>query len=372
MKSNVLITGAKGFIGKNLVVWLKNLNRFTIYEYDVDDSPILLDELIKKADIIFHLAGVNRPEDIHEFQVGNTELTRLIVTKIIDHQKIMPIVFSSSVQAELDNPYGISKKQAENVLFDYTKKGGELFIFRFPNVFGKWSKPNYNSVIATFCHNISRELDITISSREKHIELVYIDDVIKEFIKILEKKIKYGNTYYSVPVIYKVNLGFIVDTLYQFLESRKTLVLPDMSDTFIRKLYATYLSYLPEDAFSYDLQMHTDKRGFLFELIKSNYFGQIFVSTTKPRITRGNHYHHSKFEKFCVIKGNAVICFRHLLDNKIITYEVSGEKPQVVEIPCGYTHSITNSGNTELITLYWASEIFDADNPDTYFEEVKR
>ncbi len=368
---NILVTGANGFIGKNIITYLRSYKEYAIFEYDINNNNEELVNFIKKTDFIFHFAGVNRPNSNVEFEIGNTNFTQHIVDLLIKFNKRTPILFSSSIQVEKNNHYGQSKKAAEEILLEFSKEYDcEVFIFRLPNIFGKWSRPNYNSVVATFCHNISRNIDITISDKNYEIELAYIDDIVLEFYKILIKKIKQKKIYYKIPKTYKTTLGKLADIIRYINEIKNTLIVPDLSCDFTKKLHATYLSYLSSDDFSYTLSLHKDKRGDLFELIKSKTFGQVFISTTKPGITRGNHYHHTKYEKFCVIRGQATIKFRHLINNEIIEYNVDESKPTIVDIAPGYTHSITNTGDSELITLFWACEIFDNNKPDTYFEEV--
>jgi len=364
----ILITGSNGFIGKNLIEGLKRKEDIEIKKFDIEDDIDKLTSHIKEADIVFHLAGVNRPENDEEFEIGNVNLTKEIVDLIEKLKHPIPIVFSSSIQVTLNNPYGISKKKAEDVLIDYSKKNkAKIFIYRFPNVFGKWCRPNYNSVVATFCHNISHGLDITISDKNKEIKLVYIDDVVDEFLGILSQncldKDKY---YYKVKRTFSTTLGVLAEKIFLLRDIRKTLVVPDLSDDFLKCLYATYLSYLDKSDFSYKLNLKSDQRGNLAELIKSKNFGQIFVSTSHRGIIRGNHYHNTKVEKFCVIAGKAVIKLRNILEDKVETYYVSGDCPEIVDIPPGYTHSIENVGQGELITLFWAGEVFDPKDPDTY------
>ncbi len=366
----ILVTGAKGFIGKNLVIRLKLLEEIKVFEDDIENTTEQLKDIIKDADFIFHLAGINRPTDISQFKTGNLDFTTTLIELVKESRRKIPIVVSSSIQAERNNPYGISKKEAENYLLEYKKQGNEVFIYRLPNVFGKWCKPNYNSVVATFCYNLARNIEITVSNRDNELEFVYIDDVIEEFISILQSGKENTIDYYEIQINYKTTLGELEDKLRIISKNRETLKVPSFSDDFTRKLYATYLSYLPTDNFAYDLKTLSDERGHLFELIKSNEFGQIFISTTKPGITRGNHYHHTKFEKFCVIKGEAEISFRHIITNENVLYKVSGEKPQIVDIPTGYTHNIKNTGQIDLITLFWADEVFNPDKMDTYFEQI--
>ena len=368
----VLITGSNGFIGKNLVERLRRCKGVEIKTFDVKDSADKLVEYLKNADIIFHLAGVNRPEKIKEFKTGNIELTQTIVDILEKVEKVIPVVFPSSIQALLDNPYGISKRKAENILIEYSKRNdANIYIYRLPNVFGKWCRPNYNSVVATFCYNIAHDLDVVISDSKNKIELGYIDDVVNELVEITKAKNADKNKYYyDVKQTFKITLGELVNKLYELRDMRKTLIVPDFSDSLMKYLHATYLSYLDEDAFSYKLDSKMDKRGQLTELIKSKYFGQIFVSTSYKRVIRGNHYHDTKIEKFCVLKGKAVIKFRHIFEKEVLSYYVSGDDPEVVDIPPGYTHSIENLEDNEIIILFWANQIFNPEKPDTYHCEV--
>ena len=369
---NILVTGSDGFIGKNLIQALNRLEEVKIYPYDIGDDISFLKQAANKADIIFHLAGVNRPDKEEEYDKGNVEFTKDLLS-IIEANKLNPmIIFSSSIQAALDNHYGRSKLRAEQELDSWAKRScGSAVIFRLPNVFGKWCRPNYNSAVATFCYNIARNLDIQITDPERIMELVYIDDVVRAFIGLLGVKVEAGVHYYGVEPVFKIKLNRIVELLKEFRNSRLNLMIPDFSDPFVKRLYATYLSYLPENEFSYQPEIKADNRGALAELFKSHAFGQIFFSTTKPGITRGNHYHDTKVEKFCVLKGEAVIRFRKVLSEDIIEYKVSGENVTIVDIPPGYTHSIENIGSEELITLFWSDEVFDQENPDTYRLEVK-
>jgi UDP-2-acetamido-2,6-beta-L-arabino-hexul-4-ose reductase len=368
----VLVTGANGFIGKNLVEALSRQKETTVLTFDITDDISCLKSSLHKADIIFHLAGVNRPKNIDEFEQGHAGLTQTIISLLNEYGKKIPLAMSSSIQADLDNPYGISKKKAENILLEYSKRtGASVYIYRLTNVFGKWCRPNYNSVVATFCHNISHGLDITISDRNKAIDLVYINDVVESFLSILDGKLALiPGQFVTVMPSYTVTLGKLSEMIYQFRDIRSTLVLPDFSDAFVKCLYATYLSYLDKSDFSYSLDIKTDKRGCLTELIKSEHIGQIFVSKSHGGIIRGNHYHDTKVEKFCVIKGDAIIKFRHILNDEVIPYHVSGDKFEVVDIPPGYTHSIENLSNDEMIVLFWTDQIFNPDKTDTYFEEV--
>jgi len=368
----VLVTGSDGFIGKNLIKGLQRKEDVEIKTFDIEDDIDRLTAHLKEADIVFHLAGVNRPERTIEFETGNTGLTQTIVDILKRLKRNIPIVFSSSIQATLDNPYGVSKKKAEDILIEYSQENdAKVYIYRFPNVFGKWCRPNYNSVVATFCYNISHGLNISISDVNNEIELVYIDDVATEFLGLVsqgdEDKGKY---YYKINRTFRVSLGELAEKIYQIRDMRKSLLVPDLSDDFMKYLHATYLSYLDKDDFSYKLGLKTDQRGILAELIKSKHFGQIFVSTSRKDVIRGNHYHNTKVEKFCVLKGEAVIKFRNILEDEVLSYHVSGDEIEIVDIPPGYTHSIENLGNDEMIVLFWANQIFDPDKPDTYYSEV--
>jgi UDP-2-acetamido-2,6-beta-L-arabino-hexul-4-ose reductase len=364
----ILVTGAKGFIGKNLMVALQRKSDGDIVAYDLDSPKATLKEVLSEVDLIYHLAGVNRPERVEEFKEGNFDLTRQICEELLRTGRAPVLVLSSSTQALLDNPYGCSKRQAEEVVFSYAQESGaSVFIFRLPGVFGKWCRPNYNSVVATFCHNIARGLPITFSDPEREVELVYIDDVVHAFSTCIGGHVPLSDGRFSrVEPIYQISLGALAEILRSFRESRSNLELPDMSDRLNRALFATYLSYLPSDSFAYSLTQRSDPRGELAELLKSRHIGQIFVSRTRPGITRGNHYHDTKVEKFMVMEGNAVIRFRHILGDEVIEYLVSGSEFRIVDIPPGYTHSIENVGQTDMIVLFWANEIFNPGNPDTF------
>lgn len=368
----VLVTGAKGFMGKNLIERLNKLDDVKVREFDIQDSEEDLRTYLKEAQLIFHLAGVNRPENAEEFKKGNVLFTKKIVELLQELNQFIPIVFSSSIQASLNNPYGISKKEAENILVKYSKKNHtKIYIYRLPNVFGKWSRPNYNSVVATFCHNISHGLDIEISDEEKELELAYIDDVVKEFISLLHReKNDVEKRYHKISKTYKITLGELAKKIYEFKDIRKTLLIPNFKDDFTQCLYATYLSFLDKEDFSYQLETKEDQRGFLVEILKSPYFGQIFLSKSREGVIRGNHYHNTKVEKFCVIKGQAAIKLRKIFDDEVITYNMSGDKIEIIDIPPGYTHSIENRSKEDLIVLFWADQIFDPKDSDTYFEKV--
>ena len=369
----VLITGSDGFIGKNLCSRIKIDENIKLLKFDRDSTSEELQNYLKEADFIFHLAGINRPKDEKEFDTGNRGLTEDILAYLKKYGKKTPILMTSSIQAELDNPYGVSKKAAENAIFKFTKQSkSTTYVYRLPNVFGKWCKSNYNSVVATFCYNISHNLPITISNPLNELNLVYIDEVVSEFIKALNGEITIANDGYCyVPRSFKINLKELSDKIKTFYNSRVSLVMPSLESDFDRFLYATYISYLETDNFSYQLNTNTDDRGWLAEFIKSNQFGQIFISKTKPGITRGNHWHHTKIEKFLVVDGLAEISFRKINSSeKAIVYKVSGDKLTVLDIPAGYTHAIKNIGEKDLITIFWADEIFNKDRPDTYYETV--
>lgn len=370
-RMKILVTGAKGFIGRNLVVELRNRKYENIFEYDIDTDPSLLDVYCKEANFVFHLAGVNRPKDPAEFMEGNFGFTSKLLDTLKKYNNTCPVMISSSFQAALDNPYGKSKKAGEELIFDYAKEtGAKVFVYRFPNVFGKWCRPNYNSVIATFCYNIARDLPITVHDPNVIMKLVYIDDVVEELINALNGKENRVGDYCEVPVIHTVSLGKIVDLIYSFKKSREERSIPDMSDEFTKKLYSTYLSYLPENGFSYPLKMNIDSRGSFTEFIRTPERGQISVNISKPGITKGNHWHHTKNEKFLVVSGKGIIRFRKVGSDEVIEYHVNGDKLEVVDIPIGYTHNIENVGDTDMVTIMWANECYNPDKPDTYFEEV--
>jgi UDP-2-acetamido-2,6-beta-L-arabino-hexul-4-ose reductase len=367
----ILVTGAKGFIGKNLVAELKNRKYMDVFEYDKDTDPSLLDEYCKKADFVFHLAGVNRPKEQSEFMEGNFGFTSILLDTLKKYHNNCPVMISSSIQAELNNPYGKSKKAGEDLLFEYGKETGtKVLVYRFPNVFGKWCRPNYNSAVATFCYNISHNLPITINDPNVVMRLVYIDDVVDELINALNGKENRVGNFCEVPIVHTIKLGEIADLLYSFKKSREERSIPDMSDAFTKKLYSTYLSYLPEDQFSYELKMNVDNRGSFTEFIKTPERGQVSVNISKPGITKGNHWHHTKNEKFLVVSGKGVIRFRKVDSDEIIEYYVSGDKLEVVDIPPGYTHNIENLGDTDMVTIMWANECFDPEKLDTCYLEV--
>jgi len=367
----ILVTGAKGFIGKNLIAELKNSKYFDILEYGRDTEPSLLDEYCKEADFVFHLAGINRPKEETEYMEGNFGFTSILLNALKKHNNKCPVMISSSLQAEQDNPYGISKKAGEELLLQYGKEtGSKVLIYRFPNVFGKWCRPNYNSAVATFCHNISNDLQITVNDYNKVMNLVYIDDVVEELINAIKGRENYDGDFCKVSVVHNITLGEIVNLIYSFKRSREERSIPDMLDPFTKKLYSTYLSYLPKNQFSYELKMNIDDRGSFTEFIKTPERGQVSVNISKPGLTKGNHWHHTKNEKFLVVSGKGVIRFRKINTDEIIEYYVSGDKLEVVDIPTGYTHNIENIEDGDMVTIMWASEPFNPDKPDTYYLEV--
>jgi UDP-2-acetamido-2,6-beta-L-arabino-hexul-4-ose reductase len=367
----VLVTGSRGFVGRNLCAVLRRHEDIALYEYDVNNKPEDLDSALGKIDCIIHLAGVNRPEDPNEFETGNVGFVDEICGKLQGLGRTSKIVLSSSIQAELDNPYGISKRRAEEALQEFAENAGaECVVYRFKNLFGKWCRPDYNSVTATFCHNIANGLPIHISDPAHEIELTYIDDVVEAFVNETESGTP-GFRFAEPLTSTRITLGELAAKIRSFRDMRTSLVLPDFRDAFEKALYGTYLSYLNEKEFEYGLDIKTDQRGSLAEFLKSPSMGQIFVSRTKPGITRGDHYHHTKTEKFLVLEGTAVIRFRHIDSDQVLEYRVRGEDYRVLDIPPGYTHSIENVGQDELVTLFWASEMFDPNRPDTYFEKVE-
>jgi UDP-2-acetamido-2,6-beta-L-arabino-hexul-4-ose reductase len=384
----ILVTGSNGFIGKNTVVTLNETKKYEILTINRENCEEELKNAVLDADFIVHLAGVNRPKEIYEFYEGNYGLTEKIVSYLKDNNKNTPILITSSIQAVLENDYGKSKKKSEQALIKYSDEcDSKVYILRLPNVFGKWCRPNYNSVIATFCYNIAHDKEICIKSPDTEVTLVYIDDVVKAILNCIETNnidedivltntdtncMQIDNYYYEIINVYKRTLECIVDTLKMFKNMRKSLLIPDLNDGFNKALYSTYLTYLEEDDLSYSLDKKEDNRGWVTELVKSPQFGQIFVSKTYSNITRGNHWHASKTEKFIVIQGKAIIKFRKINEDKVIEYVVYGDKVQVLDIPPGYTHSIQNIGDDELITLFWSNEIFNPKRTDTYFLEVDK
>ncbi len=379
----ILITGANGFVGKNLVSTLKNIKDGKdktrnidiedIYSYDVDNTIEDLKKYTGDCDFVFHLAGINRPKDISEFYQGNATFTETLCSLLKEHDNKSPILISSSIQASKDNDYGKSKKEGEEYLLNHGKKmDSKVYIYRLANLFGKWCRPNYNSVTATWCYNVANGKDIQINDPNVELPLCYIDDVVNEFINALEghpTACKEG--IYEVHPVHHVKLGELADIIKSFKESRGTLNVPNMKEGSLeKKLYSTYLSYLPKDKFSYPLKMNTDQRGSFTEFLKTEEYGQVSVNVSKPGITKGQHWHHSKNEKFLVVSGKGLIQFRDIYSDEIIEYYVSGDKLEVIDIPTGYTHNIINIGESDMVTIMWANEKFDPKHPDTYYEEV--
>ena len=386
---NILVTGASGFVGKNLTAQLETLRDGRdrtrpslqigeIYRCTREMSPEALADCCKKADLVVHLAGVNRPKDPEEFAAGNTDFTRTLLETLRKSGNRCPVLLASSIQASLTgrfagSPYGQSKKAAEELLLAYGEETGAAgMIYRLPNLFGKWCRPNYNSVVATFCHNISRELPITASDPAVELELVYIDDLIDEILDAIEGPHRSEGAYCRVPVSHRVTLGEIVRLLHSFHDQPQTLLLPEIPEgSFEKKLYSTYLSYLPPEKIAFPLKMNVDERGSFTELLKTASCGQVSVNVSKPGITKGQHWHNSKWEFFMVVAEHGLIQERRIGSDEKIEFEVSGDQIQAVHMLPGYTHNIINLSETEsLVTVMWANELFDPSRPDTYFEEV--
>ena len=380
----ILITGANGFVGKNLVAQLENIklgkarnydlsNDLTIYKYDIDTPPELLDVYTKDCDFVFHLAGVNRPKDEKEFMEGNFGFTSVLLDKLKENNNKAPVLITSSIQAALDNPYGRSKKAGEDLMFEYGRSNNaKVLVYRLPNVFGKWCRPNYNSAVATFCNNIANDLDITVNDPEVVMNLVYIDDVVDEFIAALMGNENKDGEYCGIPTVHTIKLGEIVSLLYGFKAQPEKLVMPEIPEnSFAKKLYSTYLSYLPKEKVCFPLKMNRDDRGSFTELLKTEKCGQISVNISKPGITKGQHWHNTKWEFFIVVSGHGLIQERKIGTDEVLEFEVSGDEIKAIHMLPGYTHNIINLSKTEdLVTVMWANEQFDPSKPDTYFEEV--
>ncbi len=398
---NILVTGAKGFVGKNLCAALKNLKdgkdrtrpNLTIneiFEYDIDTSPELLNEYCEKCDFVFNLAGVNRPQNPEEFMQGNFGFASTLLNTLKKYNNTCPVMISSSIQAtcigRYDSDYGRSKKAGEELVFAYGEEtGAKVLVYRFPNLFGKWCRPNYNSAVATFCNNIANDLHIQVNDPSVQLELLYIDDLISEMFDALENKehrcefdgidtvLCDNGKYCAVPTTHKVTLGEIVKLLNSFKNQTSTLVMPEIPDnSFAKKLYSTYLSYLPKEKVSFPLKMNCDDRGSFTELLKTEKCGQFSVNISKPGITKGQHWHHTKWEFFIVVAGHGLIQLRKIGTDEVLNFEVSGDKIEAVHMLPGYTHNIINLSDTEnLVTVMWANEQFDPTHPDTFFEVVE-
>ena len=397
---NILVTGAKGFVGRNLVENLKNIaenkNRTRpnlkideIYGYDIDSTPEELDEYCRKADFVFNLAGVNRPQSNDEFMTGNFGFASTLLDTLKQYHNTCPVMLSSSIQATLigryDSEYGRSKKAGEELFFDYAEEtGAKVLVYRFPNLFGKWCRPNYNSAVATFCNNIANDLPITVNDPKVELELLYIDDLVEEMLDALEGKehhctfdgiktvLTEDGKYCAVPTTHHVTLGEIVELLESFKSQPKTLMIPEIpNNSFAKKLYSTYLSYLPKEKVAFPLKMNTDTRGSFTELLKTANCGQVSVNISKPGITKGEHWHNSKWEFFIVVSGHGLIQERKIGTDEVIEFEVSGENIQAIHMLPGYTHNIINLSDTEnLVTVMWANEPFDPNKPDIFGEKV--
>lgn len=399
----ILVTGAKGFVGRNLVSQLHNIQsgkarnyaisgeEITVYEYDVDSTPEELDLYCRQADFVFNLAGVNRPKDQSEFMKGNFGFASKLLDTLKKYSNACPVMLASSIQATLigrygTSDYGKSKLAGEELFFEYAKEtGAKVLVYRFPNLFGKWCRPNYNSAVATFCNNIANDLPIQVNDRSTILELLYVDDLVEEMIAALSGKehhcefdgvetvLKEDGRYCAVPVTHKVTLGEIVDLLHTFAAQPATLVIPEIpNNSFAKKLYSTYLSYLPKEKIAFPLKMNVDDRGSFTELLRLEKCGQVSINISKPGITKGQHWHHSKWEFFMVVSGHGLIQERKIGTDEVIEFEVSGDRIEAVHMLPGYTHNIINLSETEnLVTVMWANELFDSNRPDTYFEPVK-
>ena len=399
----ILVTGAKGFVGQNLCAQLKNIRDGKakcygevavekIFEYDIDSTAEELDTYCREADFVFNLAGVNRPQNTEEFMEGNFGFASTLLETLEKHGNKAPVMLSSSIQATLagrfgDSEYGRSKRAGEELFFNYSARtGARVLVYRFPNLFGKWCRPNYNSAVATFCNNIANDLPITVNDHSTELELLYIDDLVDEMIAALQGKEHHcefegvetvlcdDGKYCAVPTTHKVTLGEIVDLLESFKAQQQTLVVPEIPyNSFAKKLYSTYLSYLPKEKASFELKMSCDARGSFTELLRSEKCGQVSVNISKPGITKGEHWHNTKWEFFIVVSGKGLIQQRRVGSDEVLNFEVSGEKIEAVHMLPGYTHNIINLSDTEdLVTLMWANEAFEPNKPDTYFEKVEK
>ena len=398
---NILVTGANGFVGKNLTEALKNVRDGkdktrpslvidNLYLYDIDTDPSVLEDGCRNSDFVFHLAGVNRPQNPEDFMQGNYGFTDTLLSTLKEHRNTCPVMISSSIQAtcigRYDGDYGRSKKAGEELLFAYGREtGAKVLVYRFPNLFGKWCRPNYNSAVATFCNNLANDLPITVNDPSVQLELLYIDDLVAEMLDALEGRehrcefdgidtvLKENGTYCAVPTTHRVTLGEIVTLLEQFRDQPSTLTVPEIPNgSFAKKLYSTYLSYLPKEKVAFPLKMNVDARGSFTELLRSENCGQVSVNISKPGITKGQHWHHTKWEFFIVVGGHGLIQQRKIGTDEVLNFEVSGERIEAVHMLPGYTHNIINLSDTDdLVTVMWANERFDPQHPDTFFEEVE-
>ena len=397
----ILVTGAKGFVGKNLCAQLNNIKEgkakcygnltiSEVFQYDIDSTSEELDSYCREASFVFNLAGVNRPQNQEEFMKGNFGFASLLLDALKKHGNTCPVMISSSTQAALDNPYGESKRAGEQLMFQYAQEiGAKVLVYRFPNIFGKWCRPNYNSAVATFCHNIARDLPITVNDPNVVMNLVYIDDVVDELIAALTgnehhsrhpelvsgsaAELVSGSDYCEVPTAHTITLGGIVDLLHQFAEQPKTLMIPEIPEnSFAKKLYSTYLSYLPKEKVSFPLKMNVDDRGSFTELVHTLNCGQVSINISKPGITKGQHWHNTKWEFFMVVSGHGLIQQRRIDSDEVLNFEVFGDKIEAIHMLPGYTHNIVNLSKTEnLVTVMYCNEIFDSNKPDTYFLPVE-
>jgi UDP-2-acetamido-2,6-beta-L-arabino-hexul-4-ose reductase len=366
----VLVTGSDGFVGKNLIAHLSERSDVEVLRFTRQDDIAHLPKLVAEVDFVFHLAGVNRPQDPEEFKEGNTDLTRALCDAVAGCSKPVSVLYTSSSQAELDNPYGCSKRGAEAALNELADSHGtKVYVFRLPNVFGKWARPNYNSAVATFCHNTVHGLPIQVNDPNANITLVYIDDVIRYFIAAMDGQLP-NERFVTVEPQYNISVGALANQLKAFRESRDTLITEAVGTGLVRALYSTYVSYLTTDQFTYDVPKYGDPRGVFVEMLKTPDSGQFSYFTAHPGVTRGGHYHHSKTEKFLVIKGKARFGFRHIVSGEFYECFTTGEKPEIVETVPGWTHDITNVGADEMIVMLWANEIFNRELPDTYARPV--
>lgn len=370
-KMKILITGSGGFIARNLIMELGNRGYKDLLLCDRSTTREELDRYVEECGFLIHLAGVNRPQQEEEFYSGNAGFTEELIRIFEAKHKNVPVIYSSTI---LDTPhvhYGRSKREAERILQEYGKRtGSPIFIFRLPNVFGKWSLPNYNSFVATFCYNVSHGLDIKVNDPGAQITLAYIDDVVNGLISCIEKENGKGEEFPEISETYQTTVGEVAERILAFKKERDCLEIPRIEDSLGKKLYSTYLSYLEPEKFSYKLRMNQDQRGSFTEFLRLKSLGQISVNVAKPGIVKGNHWHHTKVEKFLVVKGLAQIRFRHMITDETAEFVVSGEELEVIDIPVGYTHSIANIGKEDLVTVIWANEVFDPNRPDTYYEEV--